>query len=533
MQGEISLNEKELVISFRYDPELVTKVKKLPGRKYDPLTKSWTVPIKYYQNAVKMFPNFDISDNTKEIIEKLSKKEKEAVAMSTATDADLTVPGLRGELMPFQKAGVAYIEKTKGRVLLADEMGLGKTVQALAWLQLHPEIRPAVIICPASLKLNWQAEASKWLDASPENMTYVVKNSKDKIPEKVKIIIINYDLLTKRTEELSKLFPKALVLDESHYAKNNKAIRTKAVLNIGKQVENILCLSGTPFLNRPIEIWTTLTLLAPKLFPDWKSFVTRYCNGYRDKFGWNVSGASHMKELQKILRQNIMIRREKQQVLAELPEKRHTAITVEITNRKEYDQARSNFLFWLEKTFRDKTKIEAAQRAEVLTRMNTLRKLSAMGKIEAATEWVNNFLETGQKLVVFAHHKDVLDSVYSHFRDCAVKLTGETSTEERQGNVTKFQENSETLLFVAGIKAAGVGLTLTSASDVLFVEMDWTPAGNDQAEDRLHRIGQKNAVTVWHLVGYDTFDQDMYRTVVEKRQNFDAAFSLKKKKLAS
>jgi len=274
MQGEININEKEIVISFRYDPELVTKVKKLPGRKYDPVTKSWAVPVKYYQNVVKMFPNFEISDNTKEVIEKIEEKEAEAVTMSTATSADLTVPGLQGELMPFQKAGVAYIEKTNGKVLLADEMGLGKTVQALAWLQLHPEIRPAVIICPASLKLNWQAEASKWLETRPENITHVIKNGRDKIPEKTKIFIINYDLLSKRTDELTKLSPKALVLDESHYIKNNKAIRTRAVLNIGKQANHVLCLSGTPFLNRPVEIWTTLTLLTPKLFPNWKSFDT-------------------------------------------------------------------------------------------------------------------------------------------------------------------------------------------------------------------------------------------------------------------
>lgn len=530
MQGQIKVSGDSIRLNFDYDQDLVAKARKLPGRRYDPPSKSWIVPVRYFDNVVKAFPDFVISEETKKTIMMRIEKENQVIGMSTATDADVEVPGLRGELMPFQKAGVRYIENTSGHTLIADEMGLGKTVQSLAWLQLHPEIRPAIIVCPASLKLNWRIEAEKWLEARPENTVYLVKNSKDKIPENARLIIVNYDLIKSRLEDLIRLAPQVVILDESHYIKNNKAIRTKSVMQLGRQAKHILCLSGTPFLNRPIEIWTTLTLLAPKLFPNWKYFATRYCGGYEDRYGWNVSGASHMDELQDILRKNIMVRREKQQVLAELPNKQHVQVPVEITNRKEYDLARNSFLSWLSETYKDNKKIEAAERAETLTRMNALRKLSAVGKIEAAKEWISNFVETGQKLVVFAHHREVLNAVYDSFKDCAVKLTGETESEERQEAVRKFQEDPAVKIFIASIRAAGVGITLTAANNVFFLEIDWTPAGNDQAEDRCHRIGQKNAVTVWHMTGHDTFDQDMYQAVVEKRQSFNAAFSLSGKK---
>ena len=529
MQGQINISGNAIKLNFDYDPVLVSKARKLPGRRYEPSSKSWIVPIMHFDDVIKTFPDFKVSEEAKKTIAIQKEKENQVINMSSAAGADMEVPGLKGELMPFQKAGVQYIEKTSGHTLIADEMGLGKTVQSLAWLQLHPEIRPAVIICPASLKLNWRIEAEKWLEDRQENIIYVVKNGKDKIPEGAKVIIINYDLIKDRLDKLIQLVPQVVILDESHYIKNNKAIRAKAAMQLGKQAKHVLCLSGTPFLNRPIEIWTTLILLAPKLFPNWKYFATRYCGGYMDSFGWNVSGASHLDELQDILRKNIMVRREKQQVLAELPDKQHIQVPVEIINRKEYDLARSSFLLWLNKTYKDKKKIEAAERAEALTRMNALRKLSAVGKIDAAKEWISNFIETGQKLVVFGHHREVLNTVYSSFKDCAVKLTGETESEERQEAVKKFQEDPAVKIFIASIKAAGVGITLTAANSVLFLEIDWTPAGNDQAEDRCHRIGQKNAVTVWHMTGYDTFDQDMYRTVVEKRQSFDAAFSLSNK----
>lgn len=161
--------------------------------------------------------------------------------------------------------------------------------------------------------------------------------------------------------------------------------------------------------------------------------------------------------------------------------------------------------------------------------MNALRRLAAAGKIAAAKEWISNFLEAGQKLVVFGHHLEVLSSIYNEFADSAVMLTGESSEEERKEAVRRFQEDLNTRLFVGSIKAAGVGLTLTAASDILLIEMDWTPAANDQAEDRCHRIGQKNAVTAWYLVAERTIDEKMYDVVIQKRQVFDALFGLKEK----
>lgn len=519
---KVSLTGETIHIAFPYDANLVNQVKTLTGRKWDSFKKEWTAPL-VMENVQRLSEwGFELTDYISTWLERAGLAiTNPAPAPASSSDPVIpsvdysTIPGLKGKLFHYQEEGVAFIDKRNGRALVGDEMGLGKTWQALAWLQLRTSARPAIIVVPASLKLNWEREAKNLME-SPK--VQVLSGRPNGTPLTGEIIIINYDILDAWSDRIVAYKPKAIVTDECHYYKNSKTLRTKAVKKISKGVPHFLALSGTPIVNRPVEMWNAISFVEPKLFPSFFGFAKRYCGAKNNGFGWDFNGSSNTHELHEKLSGSIMIRRLKKDVLKDLPEKMRNVIPMELSNEKEYKRAELDFIQWLTKEF-GQVKAQAAKRAEALVRIESLKQLAVKGKMDEAVEWIADFLESGEKLVVFAVHKNVIDAVMAAFPGISVKVDGSCSQEQRQAAVDSFQNNPDTKLFVGNIKAAGVGLTLTEASNTCFLELGWTPGDHDQAEDRVHRIGQTaDSVNAWYLLAAGTIEEDIAKLIDVKRK---------------
>ena len=423
------------------------------------------------------------------------------------------------EMMAFQKVGLGFIEAAGGNAMIADQMGTGKTCQSLAYLALHPEMRPAVIVCPASLKLNWQREAEMWLET--DDVVEVIKNGKPySLTGDIGLIIINYDVLKKWLPELQRCKPQVLIYDESHYIKSPKSARSKAAAQLAKSVPHKILLTGTPVLNRPAELWHQLQIIDSKTYTQSKFFQwhKRYAGARQLHFGQktvlDISGATNLGELAASLR-GIMIRRTKADVLPDLPTKRRQIIFVSIDNRREYDRAEKDFMAWVAEQ-KGQAAADRASNVEQLSIVEALRQIAIQGKMKQAIAWISDFLETGEKLVVFATHRATVDALMQEFSKVAVRLDGGMCAEEKQISVDRFQSDSEIRLFIGNIQAAGVGITLAEASNVLFVELGWTPALMEQAEDRTHRIGQKNAVNIYFMIAENTIDEKIVNLLEAK-----------------
>jgi SNF2 family DNA or RNA helicase len=441
----------------------------------------------------------------------------ETVELSYAEDAELDDDlELGGELHPFQRAGVRYALERR-RTFIADEQGLGKTVQALATIE-SDDAFPTVVVCPASMKLVWERESKHWL---PERRVAVLGGRTDDVwteeTAEAEIIVLNYDILDWHAGRLIGLEPRALILDESHYVKNPRAARTKAALELAEQLPDDalrLALTGTPILNRAEELVSQLRVLGRlRDFGSGARLTRRFrAAGSDDRLHWN-------------LRAHCYVRRTKKQVLPQLPAKSQDTVPVLLSNEHEYRLAERDVIAWLQTLPLDlrsiDAKVAAALRAEQLVRLNHLRQLAARGKLPTALAWIADFLESGEPLVVFAEHIATQKAVMERFPNAA-HILGADSSQKRQNAVDAFQSEDGPQLIVCSLKAASQGITLTRASNVAFLELDWTPARHDQAEDRLHRIGQDSAVTAWYLLAPDTIDETMAELLQRKRSLIDA-----------
>lgn len=474
--------------------------------------------------------NFEFTEAAKDAVRQL----RGAVRESRTANGSLRIPGLKMELMPYQVAGVEFALK-RLRVMIADSPGLGKTAQALGFLQFRKDLRPALIVCPASVKLNWDREKRRFLEDCPENEAVILNGTK---PYQVDapIRIINYDILSAWLPVLKGNIL-ALVLDESHHIKSLDSQRAKAAYQLAMDVEAMLMLTGTPLLNRPLDLFPQIHLLAPDEFPELVPYGRRYCDGRlvevvvrggKKKKVWDFSGASNLDELFERLRSTVMLRRLKKDVLKELPPKRLAIVPVELHPAREYIRIEKDFRSWLIHEVRAGRKSKErlkALRTEAISKVTYLKKSAAELKLGAAIEWIRDFLASGEKLVAFAHHRDIIDRLAEEFEGAAV-LKGGMSQEEKSQAVMRFQSDPECKVFIGSIQAAGVGLTLTAASDVVFLEYPWRPADLDQAVDRCHRIGQVNSVTAWCLKatipGMETID-DRILGILERKWNISDA----------
>jgi SWI/SNF-related matrix-associated actin-dependent regulator of chromatin subfamily A-like protein 1 len=440
------------------------------------------------------------------------------VELSSATDAQLHVAGLGGELKPFQRAGVSYLLERR-RAFLADEQGLGKTIEALAAIEAAGAY-PAVVVCPASLKLNWLRELEHWLPGRSArslsgNGGARASTGAGPADAVADVTVVNYDIVAARLEELSALSPRALVLDESHYCKNAAAKRTQAVQRLSASVPRdgfVLALTGTPVTNRPAELISQLRILGR--LEDFGSGV---------RFGQRFRGPDAHLRLHWHLRARCFVRRLKADVLPQLPAKTRAIVPVELDNEREYRLAERDLVAWLRSQPLDlrelDAKVAAALRAERLVRLNALKLLAARGKLHAALAWIHDFCSSGERLVVFAGHREVQRAVLARFPS-ALHILGEDSATARDAALQAFQAPDAAeanQLIVCSIEVAGHGLTLTRASSVAFLELDWTPAKHDQAEDRCHRIGQQDAVNAYYLLAADTIDETISTLLERKR----------------
>lgn len=499
-------------IRFPYDRELVDAVKKLPGRRWHNEDKMWSCPasthiIEFLRWHGFLFgPALEASIQGEQLNLELQK---------------LDIPGLQCVLRPYQAEGVLRIEKFNGRALLADSMGLGKTAQAIAWLQLHKGQRPAVILCPAVGKEMWARKCKEWMDGKEK---IVVLSGKKPDPEQFKgatILILNYDIVGNKTDKTlntagyvqvkERVYTgwvdylldhdiKMIVADECHALKNSKSQRGIAGLKMLKQIRYALPMSGTPIDNRPYEFWPILTNLAGHIFKNRYTYGKRYCAGIKTRFGWDFTGASNLAELHSILKKNVMIRRLKEDVLKELPSKARAVVPIEV-DLKAYRK--------IENEIWDDNEI-------TLAKLTKLRQAAVSAKLKTCGDWIEQFLETGEKLIVFGHHHFVMGYLRERFftKYKFAEITGQTKG-SRQEQEDLFQNDPDCKLFL-GSKSAKELITLTAASNVAFVEFFDTPGEMAQAEDRAHRIGQLGSVNIWFLIAAGTIEED-HASLLDKK----------------
>lgn len=564
--------ENQLALRIEFNEAVLARIKRLPKRQYDREKKIWLLEhneenltaLDAILENVHAYEGVKItwSPQAQIFVEHLRKEAKALSEASKATSADLHIPDLNGELMPFQKAGVKYAIRTR-QCIIGDEMGLGKTVQAIAAIQAM-EAYPALIVCPASLKLNWAIELGSWLPKKHGSITLIngdwgkdvevtLKDGKKLVISHNKwdsdILIINYDMLKKHEAKLVEMKFKAIVFDESHKIKNPDAKRTRIALRLSRNIPVRLLLTGTVVVNRPIELVTQLDAvghLRTTFGGEW-AFMGTYCVAQYNGYGWEYTGAKNTEMLHEMLRSHCYVRRVKEDVLKELPDKRRTIIPLVLSNQIEYARAERDVVAWIADRAEDNADFQdsialltpeqrreaihirrssasySAARAEALVKIAVLKRLSAQGKMGAVIEWVEDLVESGEKVIIFAHHVEIQNALLENLKKFnPVAIGGSTSLEGRQKAVETFQNDASCKVFVGSLAAAGVGITLTAASTVAFVELGWTPADHNQAEDRAHRISQKNAVNAYYFVGERTIDEDILELIENKRRVVDA-----------
>jgi SWI/SNF-related matrix-associated actin-dependent regulator of chromatin subfamily A-like protein 1 len=436
------------------------------------------------------------------------------IAASRAKEAapiDEIAGRLGGRLAPFQWAAVRYALRAR-RCFLSDEQGLGKTVEALAILESDGAF-PAVVVCPASIKLTWAREAARWLP----HRSLTVLSGRGAVASAADITVLNYEIVEAHRQTLARRGVKALVADESHYVKNPHAKRTQAVRKLADAVDGgglRLALTGTPVLNHADELIAQLRVIGR---------MQEFGSGAR--FRRQFDGELSEERLHWHLRRHCFVRRLKSEVLPQLPAKRRVVVPVGLTNEAEYRLAEDDVIEWLRSQPLDlstlNAKIATTLRAERLAQLMTLQRLAARGKLAAGLTWIHDFLNSGEPLVVFARHIEVQRAVLHRFPD-ALHLLGEDSITARERAIAGFQRDGGPQLLVCATRVAAQGITLTRASNVAFLELEWTPAIHDQAEDRCHRIGQRDAVTAWYLLAAETIDETMARLIQRKQEVVNA-----------
>lgn len=490
---------------------------KAAGWRFDPAGKVWYTANPDVARLVRVIGTWTESATAAfgQSAERLA-AEQEAAKQRAATSAITELaPGAKPPtvpdglaLYPFQAAGARLLADRQSS-LLADEMGLGKTVQAIvACNELEPS--SVLIVCPLAVKNNWAAEWAKW---STLDLEVGVADTKT-WPQDVQVVICHPAALAKQEWSLSKRKFGLAIVDEAHQFKSFAAKRTQVLYgsrdHTGVQAEHKMALTGTPIVNRPAEAYSTLNWLTPRSWGTKRSFEERYAAGRQTKWGWDASGASHTAELAEKLRSTIMIRRRKQDVLTELPEKIHQVLrwspkdlSPDVRAALAAEQAFLHDTGLAKLDDDEQAVIRAIERFQAsggkdITTLSAVRRQTALAKAPCVAKWVSGAIEEdGHKVVVWAHHRDVVDALAAGLKDHQpVTYTGLTKPSDRQLAVERFQHDDQCKVFLGSIQAAGVGLTLTASSHVVFAEQDWTPAAMSQAEDRCHRIGQRDSVQI-------------------------------------
>jgi SWI/SNF-related matrix-associated actin-dependent regulator 1 of chromatin subfamily A len=415
--------------------------------------------------------------------------------------------------LEHQKEAIQKLVENK-KFILADDMGLGKTTSTII-AALESGSKKVLIICPATLKINWKREIENY-----SNKSIYIAESKNFSTE-ADYVIINYDIIKNFHDPKKKNDSQVLaanfdlvIIDEAHYIKNATAQRTKLINDIVKNTERLWLLTGTPMTSRPIDYFNLLSLIDSPVAKNWMAYAIRYCSGYQFNVGgrkvWNVTGASNLEELRDRTL-GLTLRRLKENVL-DLPDKIITPVYLRLKS-KEYENVMGEYYDWY-----DKNPEESKSLTVQFTKLTKVRQIIADEKIAQTIELAENIIEQDKKVIIFCNFTDSLNKIAEHFGKSAVKLDGSMTKHERQNSVDQFQDNPKVKVFVGNIKAAGVGITLTSAEAVIMNDLSFLPSDHAQAEDRAYRYGQKNNVLVYYPIFENTIEGIIYDILNNKKQ---------------
>jgi SWI/SNF-related matrix-associated actin-dependent regulator of chromatin subfamily A-like protein 1 len=552
---ELNNNKTHFVIHFKYNPQLVDAVKsKLPGRRFDGDNKNWTVPVNPSSiPVIKEFAEewgFKLSAEAANAAEIADEANKARAKLSASYEIDDTyqVKGLAHPLMGHQSIGVLYGKQVISAghgLFIADDPGLGKSLEGIAITQEFNGW-PMVVVCPAKLKLNWLNEVKKW---TPDKTALVIAAGKSKndnvmspdefmaMQPDADCVIVNYELIRSAYENpeskstfdkyilregsladflASKFGYKTIIFDEGHVLANYKSIQTRSARILARRRKIKIILTGTPVINKPQDLITQLSVIGQlESMGGFNYFRERYCGE-----GTLNPQPQNLIELHERLRETCYIRRTKKDVLKYLPEKMYADVVFEMENSKNYSNAFSDMV-----TGSDHKKKASFQ----LTEVDELKRLAALTKMDGVIEWIkNNFIDTKQKLVIFAYHIEIQDELYKRLQVLTnvVRLYAHDTEDEIEAQKKVFNTDKNCLVMVASLKMGSVGHTLVGdgedVTNVAFMQFGWTPKDHIQSEDRIHRIGQRGQVTVWNLIAKGSIDEDILFLIGEKRKIVDA-----------
>ena len=556
-----------VLIRFPYDPALVSNIKEtVPAVRWNATGKNWATVTANLSQALQFAQRhgLTVQPGLPEALESEKRRAQELHEASKATDANISV-GSALDLLPYQRAGVAYATKTR-RCIIGDDMGLGKTAEGMASVVAGNAL-PCVVVCPNTLKPNWELEVAKFFPSLTVN---VVSGTQPEPLPAADFTVVNYDIVAQRADDLIALSPNSLIVDESHAIKNGKAVyacptcnvkcrvnskrcgecgakfskpterwtvrRTEGVMRVARAVPAegmVLLLSGTPIQNRPAELVAQLIAIDQiEAFGGRWRFMQRYAPG--------GTGATNLVELNRKLRETCFIRRTKSDVFDELPPRRtaRQAMPVPADGMKRYREIEHDVVHFLadrarqiaEEAGEDGTRayIEKALRAEAaehLVRISVLKNAVADLKYDAMVDWIDNFLEDSEeKIIVFAEHVEIVERLAEHYGDLAVKIRGGVSLADRNAAVQRFQNDNRIRVFVGNMAAASEGITLTAASNVAFLELGWTPSIHAQCASRCYaRANDMHGATAWYLLARNTIDDDIFALLEQKSKVVNAA----------
>jgi len=496
----VERNSNLLTIRFQsWDKDewalLLTTVKSLGGREFHPKGKYWTA-FATEENLAKLKQvGFDFLWDAAGVAEKQADDWK-----SVHVDVE-KIPGLR----PYQYDAIRFIGYRKGRALIGDEMGTGKTVMALSWAR-YGRKAPMLIVVPASIKLQWRREFRKWCSKTADVEVLYGKTS-HRLASNCSYII-NWDILNDWKEQLKQIPFRLIIGDEIQAIGNTGSKRSKAFKSLAKKIPEMVALSGTPIRSRPDQFYPILNLLDRITFYNQWAFRHRYCDPKHNGFGWDFTGASNVEELHALV-SNIMIRRTKRDVLPDLPEKVKVVVPLDDVELKDYLRAADE----MREVFQVQTNRQELERA-----FDYLKNSAFEAKKKSVVKWIENFIETGEKLVVFTYHRAVSEFLHERFSDRGVLIYGGISKGAREGAIQDFINNHRVRVLIGNIQSAGVGIDglQGACSNSATVELGWSPTDHSQAEDRLHRIGQKDSVTSYYLIAPDTVEEEIVGLLDEK-----------------
>lgn len=546
---QITETHKDFEVCFPFDHKKVNAVKGIAGAWWNGKNKTWHIPKHQLREINYLRQKFNVRD----LLQVQEIPQQNYNDIPALPELDVELPLIR-KPFAFQTNGIAYCRQNK-RVIIGDQMGLGKTYQAIGTICSYGinsskllEAGPGLIICPATLRLNWQNE---WKDVAGHRSLILNDNIKNTWQQYYNVgmcdvFIINYESLKKFFVEPGWKKPdegqfkmnqipfreninifKWVIVDESHKVKDTGTQQSKFVMGIARGKEIVMELTGTPILNKARDLIAQLYVIdrlrdivdhIPRPvdshgkqtdYSGYTRFINRYCGGGNE--------STHLKELNYRLYKYCFFRREKSEVLKDLPAKIRQVVRSEITNRPEYDHAENEFVNYLKEVRGcDDEEVRKKLRGQMMVKIGILKQISARGKLDTAKEFIEEVTEGGQKIVVFVHLKEIAAAL-KHMFQGAVSITGDDNALERDRAITSFQKNPITKIIVCSLQAGGVGITLTASSEVLFIEFPWTYALCEQAEDRTHRIGQDNKVRATYLLGDQTIDEYCYDIIQKKK----------------